>query len=67
MALAYLILPNMIIEDQGRVICTYDPENVVIPLEEFVPETNEFLSLVVEIHKSETCFNLREHIADHLY
>ena len=58
---------NMIIEDEGRAICTYDPNDVVVPIEEFVPGTNAFLERVVEIHNSETCFNLREDVAEHLY
>ncbi|CAH1430944.1 unnamed protein product [Lactuca virosa] len=64
---ACIILHNMIIEDQGRTICTYDPDDVVIPIEEFVPGTTEFLARVVEIHNSETSFNLREDVAKHLY
>ncbi|XP_052620997.1 uncharacterized protein LOC128126878 [Lactuca sativa] len=67
MVLACIIMHNMIIEDEGRAICTYDPNDVVVPIEEFVPGTNAFLERVVEIHNSETCFNLREDVAEHLY
>ena len=67
MVLACVIMHNMIIEDQGRAICTYDPDDVVIPLEEFVPGTNEFLSRVVEIYNNETYFDLRQDVADYLY
>nr|KAJ0201596.1 hypothetical protein LSAT_V11C600299180 [Lactuca sativa] len=67
MVLACIIMHNMIIEDEGRAICTYDPNDVVVPIEEFVPGTNAFLERVVEIHNSETCFNLREDVVEHLY
>ncbi|XP_052625013.1 uncharacterized protein LOC111888271 [Lactuca sativa] len=67
MVLACIIMHNMIIEDEGRAICTYDPNDVVVPIEEFVPGTNVFLERVVEIHNCETCFNLREDVAEHLY
>ncbi|XP_023764117.1 uncharacterized protein LOC111912603 [Lactuca sativa] len=67
MVLACIIMHNMIIEDEGRAIYTYDPNDAVVPINEFVPRTNAFLKRVVEIHNSETCFNLREYVAEHLY
>nr|KAJ0185122.1 hypothetical protein LSAT_V11C900481320 [Lactuca sativa] len=67
MVLACIIMHNMIIEDESRTICTYYLNDVVVPIEEFVPGTNAFLERVVEIHNSEMCLNLREDVAEHLY
>lgn len=57
----------MIIENESGAICPYDPVDIVISIEEFVPGTTKFLAQVVDIHNSETYFNLREDVAEHLY
>lgn len=64
---ACIIFYNMIIENEGKAISTYNPDDVVIPIKEFVPGTTKFLTRVVNIHNSKMCFNLQEDVTEHLY
>lgn len=64
-----IIMHIMIIKNKGRSICAYDPDDVVIPFEEFILVTTIFLAWVVDIHNSDTWVleNHREDVDKHLY
>ena len=67
---ACIIMHNMMVEAKGRAICTYDEtESVesIEPEQQYVPGSTEFLARVIAIQNANTCHNLREDLATHVY
>ena len=68
MCLCCVILHNMIIEDEGRAICNFNPEEDQLnPPAIFQMGTPAYISRMLDIQNAEECGNLREDLARHLW
>lgn len=57
----------MIIEHECRMICKHNENEICNLAPEFVPDSSEFLTRVIDIENTETFCNLRDNLAEHLY
>lgn len=64
---AYIILHNMIIEDERRAICTYDEHETIPETQPIKIGGNEYIDRKTEIHSTETFHNLHMDFVEHIY
>ncbi|XP_023765309.1 uncharacterized protein LOC111913827 [Lactuca sativa] len=63
----YLILHNMIIEDEGRAICVFDEEETIPEIQPIEIGGEEYMNRRAEIHYTETFQILRNDLVKHIY
>ena len=64
---AVLILHNMMIEEKGRNICTYNPNDALNPAVTIHPGTDEYYNKMLEIYDGDTYHRLRQDLTDHIW
>ncbi|XP_023758280.1 uncharacterized protein LOC111906742 [Lactuca sativa] len=62
-----LILHNMIIEDEGRAICAFDEEETIPETQSIEICGEEYMNMRTEIRCTETFYNLRNDLVEHIY
>ena len=62
-----VILHNMIIEDEGRAICTYDEDDEVVPETQAQPDDDEYADLRLAIRNHHRHHALRNDLSDHVF
>lgn len=62
-----IILHNMILEDKGRAICTYDPDEVMPTYEPLPMGSATYLENRNEVQSKEIHNNLRADLVEHIY
>ncbi|KAI3512770.1 hypothetical protein L1887_20089 [Cichorium endivia] len=64
---ACIILHNMILEDEGKAICTYDPDEVLPTYEPLPIGSAAYLENRNEVQSKEIHNNLRADLVEHIY
>ena len=64
---AVLILHNMMIEEKGRNICTYNPNEDLQPTATIQMGTDAYFNKMLEIYDPDTYHRLRQDLTDDLW
>nr|KAJ0196659.1 hypothetical protein LSAT_V11C700369150 [Lactuca sativa] len=64
---ACVILHNMILEEEGKAICTYTPNDMLNPPAVIQVDSPTYFTRLLEIQNSETHHNLRQDLTEHIW